>query len=173
MKGGPLTMRINNGCAAKAFLLRGKNDRTPSIRPPAPSIRRAPGPPTQPMRPEMPPPTQANRAERTRTKPNETGPKSYAATVQTRRVETRTLGMQTDAPVPDLALTLESLVKEVRDLKCRVFELTCARFPPSQLCGQLMPWPVPEIALRLPSPLVSSPFATLPPRTAQHQSTSG
>ncbi|GFO19918.1 hypothetical protein PoB_004642300, partial [Plakobranchus ocellatus] len=30
-----------------------------------------------------------------------------------------------------------------------------------------------EIALRLPCPLVSSPFATLPPRTAQHQSTSG
>ncbi|GFO17001.1 RNA-directed DNA polymerase from mobile element jockey-like [Plakobranchus ocellatus] len=102
-------MRINNGCAAKAFLLRGKNDRTPSTHPAAPSIRRAHGPPTQPMRPEMPPPTQANRVERTRTKPNVTGPRSYAAAVQTRRAETRTMGVQTDAPVPDLASTLDSL----------------------------------------------------------------
>ncbi|GFO48466.1 hypothetical protein PoB_007497100 [Plakobranchus ocellatus] len=131
MKGGPLTMR-NNGCAAKAFLLRGKNDRTPSTRPP-----------TQPKRPEIPPPTQANRAERPRTKANETGPRSHAAAVRARRVETRTMGVQTDAPVPDLVPTLDSLIKEVRELKRRVLELTCARFPPSQPCGRLMPWPVP------------------------------
>ncbi|GFO23701.1 hypothetical protein PoB_005020600 [Plakobranchus ocellatus] len=126
MKGGSLTMRINNMCELKHSFFGGKNDRTPPTRLPAPSIRRAHGPPIQPMRPEMPPPTQANRAERTRTKANETGPRSYAAAVRTRRVETRTMVVQTDAPVPDLAPALDSLVKEIRDLKCRVLELTCA-----------------------------------------------
>ncbi|GFO35232.1 hypothetical protein PoB_006173700 [Plakobranchus ocellatus] len=51
------------------------------------------------------------------------------------------LGVQTDAPFPGIAATLDNLVREVRDLQCRVFELTYARFPPPQLCGQMIPWP--------------------------------
>ncbi|GFO17002.1 hypothetical protein PoB_004350700 [Plakobranchus ocellatus] len=49
---------------------------------------------------QMPPPTQASRVERTRTKPNVTGPRSYAAAVQTRRAETRTMGVQNRCTCP-------------------------------------------------------------------------
>ncbi|GFN73500.1 hypothetical protein PoB_000000600 [Plakobranchus ocellatus] len=51
------------------------------------------------------------------------------------------MGVQTDAPFPEITAKLSNLVREVRALQCRVFELTYVCFLLPQLYGQLIQWP--------------------------------